>query len=57
MRNTGTGTFEKTAVTNFVTNTTDGYTASGKVYYIVTLSQIEYDAIGVKDGNTLYVIV
>jgi len=42
---------------NFVTNIDDTWTSTDKIYYIVTLRQSEYDAIGTKDPNTLYVII
>lgn len=42
---------------NTVTNETDTYTASAKVTKMITLSQSEYNAIGTKDVNTLYIIV
>lgn len=46
-----------TDLTARVSNSTDGYTATAKVNYIITLSQTEYDAIVTKDVNTLYIII
>ena len=42
---------------NTVTNETDTYTATAKVTKIITCSLAEYNAIGTKDANTLYVII
>lgn len=44
-------------ITDGVSNSTDTYTGSAAIQNIVSLSQAEYDAIGTKDSNTLYVIV
>lgn len=35
---------------------TDTYTSVDKALYLITLTQAEYDAIGTKDVNTLYII-
>jgi len=42
---------------NKVGNDTDIYTASAKVTKMITLSQSEYNAIGTKDANTMYIII
>jgi hypothetical protein len=42
---------------NKVGNDTDTYTASAKVTKMITLSQSEYNAIGTKDANTMYIII
>jgi hypothetical protein len=42
---------------DFITNTPDTYTGTAKAMYVVTLSQAQYDAIGTKDPNTLYIII
>jgi hypothetical protein len=42
---------------DYITNTCDIWTGTGKVTCIVTLTQLEYDAIGTKNPNTLYVII
>jgi len=42
---------------DFITNTPDTYTGTAKAMYVVTLSQAEYNAIGTKDANTLYIII
>jgi hypothetical protein len=39
-----------------VTNLTDTYTSIGRVLQIVTLTTAEYNAIGTKDPNTLYIV-
>ena len=44
-------------VSGIITNSTDTYTGTAAVNNIVTLTQVEYDAIGTPDANTLYVIV
>lgn len=44
-------------ITDLVSNVSDTFVASEKVTSIISLSQIEYDGIGTKDVNTLYVIV
>lgn len=54
-----TGTLDGTSgiITDFVTNACDTWTGTAKVTCIATLSQAEYDAIGTKDENTLYIII
>ena len=42
---------------DYVKNVVDGATYSNKVNYIISLSQVQYDALVVKDSNTLYVII
>ena len=41
----------------YITNRNDTYTATPKVTNVITLSQAEYNAIGTKDPNTLYLII
>jgi hypothetical protein len=41
----------------FITNTCDVWTGTDKVICVVTLSQAEYDAIGTKNANILYIII
>lgn len=42
---------------NSITNEADTYTGTAKASQIVTCSQAEYNAIGTKNANTLYVII
>jgi hypothetical protein len=42
---------------NYVKNNTDTYTSTAKVSQIITLTSVEYSAIGTKDSGTLYVII
>jgi len=42
---------------NSITNETDTYTATAKIEKIITLSLAEYNAIGTKSSNTMYVII
>lgn len=42
---------------NAITNELDTYTATPKTTQIITCSQAEYNAIGTKNANTLYVII
>ena len=42
--------------TNVVTNSTDTYTSTPKIYNIVSITQAEYDGLTLADPNTLYVI-
>jgi len=44
-------------MTDYVTNTCDTWAGTAKVTCIATLTQAEYDAIGTKDANTLYIII
>jgi hypothetical protein len=44
-------------VEGIVTNSTDTYTSNAKVQHLVSLTQAEYDAIGTKNDNTLYIII
>ena len=46
-----------TATGDFVTNVNDTWTGTGKITDIATLTQAEYNAIGVKNPNMLYVII
>lgn len=46
-----------TALTTKIGNNTDTYTGTAAAQYIITLTQAEYDAIGTKNANTLYVII
>ena len=46
-----------TAITSKIGNNTDTYTGTAAAEYIITLTQAEYDAIGTKNANTLYVII
>ena len=41
----------------FVKNTTDSFTSIDKVINVITLTDVEYAAIAVKDPNTLYLTV
>jgi hypothetical protein len=43
-----------TQVTDKVSNSTDTFTSVDSVLYIVTLTKAEYDAISIKNPNTLY---
>jgi hypothetical protein len=42
---------------NSITNETDTYTATAKIEKIITLSLAEYNDIGTKSSNTMYVII
>lgn len=42
--------------TDIVTASADTYTSRAKALSLITLTQAEYDAIGTKDANTLYII-
>jgi hypothetical protein len=42
---------------NGISNATDNFTSTSKVFNIVTLTQAEYDAIVTKNNNTLYIII
>jgi len=42
---------------NSITNELDTYTGTAKVTQIITCSLAEYNAIGTKNANTLYVII
>jgi hypothetical protein len=42
---------------NTIGNEDDSYTGTAKVSQMVTLSQVEYDAIGTPDANTMYIII
>ena len=46
-----------TSSTNFVSNITDTFTASAAITNIVTLTQVEYDAITTKSSSTVYYII
>ena len=43
--------------TNYVKNDTDAFLTTQPIDNIVSLSQVEYDAIVTKDANTFYVII
>lgn len=43
--------------TNLITNETDIYDSTPKLSNIITLTQIEYNSILLKDANTLYIII
>jgi hypothetical protein len=43
--------------TDFLTNANDVWPIKDKITNIVTLTQAEYDLIGVKSTSTLYVII
>jgi hypothetical protein len=45
------------STSTFINNSTDSFTPSAVISYVVTLSQAQYDGIGTKDANTLYIIV
>ncbi|KKL45640.1 hypothetical protein LCGC14_2353630, partial [marine sediment metagenome] len=42
---------------NTVTNETDTYSSHPDVQKVITLTQIEYDAIGTPNANTLYLTI
>lgn len=46
-----------TTVQKLIDTTTDTYTGTSALEHVITLTQVEYDAIGTPDANTLYVIV
>ena len=46
-----------TANTEIVNNSTDTYTGTAATQHIITLTQVEYDAIATPNVNTLYIII
>lgn len=48
---------ELTNDSGFVSNSEDTYSQTPKANQIVTLKEGEYDALSVKDENTLYIII